>query len=213
MAFTIRASADAAAQFEQDMAEEYLRGEKAVSLAMAGAQADLKAAWRGQIRGAGLGSRLANAVRGEAYPKGQPSMNAAALVWSNAPKITAAHEAGPLITSRNGFWLAIPTAAAGKGRRGRITPGEWESRTGRRLRFIYRRGRTALLVDTGQVLSGARTVGRDGFSRKARGFKNRSVVIFTLVPQVKLRKRLDLMGAADQVGAGLPARIVANWRD
>lgn len=213
MTFIIRATADGAVTLEKAMQEEYLRGEKAVTLAMAGAQEALKQAWRGQIRGAGLGSRLANAVRGQTYPKGQPSMNAAALVWSNAPKITAAHETGPLIRSQNGFWLAIPTAAAGKGRRGGITPGEWEARTGRRLRFVFRSGRTALLVDTGQTLAGARTIGRDGFSRKARGFKNRSVVIFTLVPQVKLRKRLDLLGAADQVGASIPGSIVAKWRD
>lgn len=51
------------------------------------------------------------------------SLNAAALVWSNAPVIVGAHDTGPLIRSRNGFWLAIPTPATGKSTRGgRITP-------------------------------------------------------------------------------------------
>ena len=96
--------------------------------------------WRGQITGAGLGQRLARTIRSEQYPKGQPSLNAAALVWSKAPDIVSAHDTGPMIRSRNGFWLTIPTAAAGKSRRGgRISPVEWERRTGLRLRFVYRR--------------------------------------------------------------------------
>lgn len=196
------------------LASQYRNGERAVTGAMRAAQVELKANWRGQVVAAGLGVRLGNAVRGETYPKGEPSMNAAALIWSKAPKITAAHEAGPLIRSPNGFWLAIPTSAAGKGPQGqKITPGQWEKRNGRELRYVYRRGRAPLLVDTGRVLAGARTMGRDGFSRAARGFKNRSVVIFTLVPQVKLAKRLNLMTAADRIGATLPSRIVALWKD
>jgi hypothetical protein len=56
--------------------------------------------------------------------------------------IIGAHDTGPLIRSKDGFWLAIPTPAAGKstrgGRRGSAptTPGEWEHRIGLRLRFI-----------------------------------------------------------------------------
>ena len=80
------------------------------------------------------------------------SLNAAALVWSNAPVIIGAHDTGPLIRSKNGFWLAIPTPAAGKSTRGgRITPGEWERRTGLRLRFIYRRRGPSLLVAEGRL--------------------------------------------------------------
>jgi hypothetical protein len=38
---------------------------------------------------------------------------------------------GPLIRSKDGFWLAIPLPAAGTSLRGgRITPGEWERRRG-----------------------------------------------------------------------------------
>jgi hypothetical protein len=61
--------------------------------------------------------------------------------------IIGAHDTGPLIRSKNGFWLAIPTPAAGKSSKGgRITPGEWERRTGLRLVFIYRRRGLSLLV-------------------------------------------------------------------
>jgi hypothetical protein len=122
------------------MQAEIAAGEKAVSSAMREAGTGLKFAWRTQITGAGLGIRLGNSIRLASFPKSGDSLNAAALVWSNAPVIIGAHDTGPLIRSKNGFWLAIPTAAAGKSSKGgRITPGEWERRTGLRLRFIYRR--------------------------------------------------------------------------
>jgi hypothetical protein len=40
-----------------------------------------------------------------------------------------------------------------------------------------------------------------------------TVPIFLLVPQVKLRKRLDLARDAQRVVDGVPGRIVANWVD
>lgn len=101
------------------MQAEIAAGEKAVTTAMREAGAGLKSAWRGQITGAGLGHPgSANSIRLATYPKGGESLNAAALVWSNAPVIVGAHDTGPLIRSRNGFWLAIPTPAAGKSTRG-----------------------------------------------------------------------------------------------
>ena len=122
------------------MAAEIKAGEKAVSTATREAGTGLKTAWRGQITGAGLGQRLAKSIRSQSYPKAGTSLNAAALVWSKAPTIISAHATGPLIRSKTGFWLAIPTEAAGRGfRGGRITPGEWERRRGLRLRFVYRR--------------------------------------------------------------------------
>jgi len=61
--------------------------------------------------------------------------------------IVGAHDTGPLIPSKTGFWLAIPAPAAGKALGGgRITPGAWERKTGLRLRFIYRRTGASLLV-------------------------------------------------------------------
>ena len=119
------------------MAGEIRAGEKAVSTATRAAGDSLKTAWRAQITGAGLGRRLANTIRAQSYPRGRHSLNAATFVWSNAPDIVRARDTGPLIRSRRGFWLAIPTEAAGRGfRGGRITPLEWERRRGLRLRFV-----------------------------------------------------------------------------
>lgn len=191
---------------------EIRAGERAVSLTMRGVSQTLKGAWRDQVRMAGLGSKLANAIRSDAYPKGKDSLSAAAMVWSKAAKIVSAFEEGAVINSQNGFWLAIPLPAAGRGAKGRITPGEWEKRRGRRLRFVYRSGRSALLVDDGTVLARAGKTGRDGKWRAARGFRNKTIPIFALVPQVRLKKRLNLYAEAERQAAMVPARIVANWR-
>lgn len=190
------------------MAAEIKAGEKAVSAAMREAGTDLKSAWRGQITQAGLGRRLANSIRSQTYPKSGESLKAAALVWSKAPVIVDAHDAGPLIRSRDGFWLAIPTAAAGKGLKGgRITPGEWERRRGMRLRFVYRRRGPSLLVADGRLNS--RGLGVASRSKTGRG--KATVPIFLLVPQVQLRKRLDLGRDAERAQAAIPSAIVANW--
>lgn len=192
------------------LASEVRAGERAVKDAITGAATRLKTDWRGQVTGAGLGRRLANTIRSEAYPKGRVSLNAAGIVYSKAPHIVAAHARGAVIRSRNGFWLAIPTESAGKSRtRGRITPGEWEQRTGRRLRFVYRRGRAALLVDDGTVRQGQAPAFGE---RKRRGFKNRTVPMFILVPQARLRKKLDLDGATRRVVSAIPGDITARWQ-
>jgi len=190
------------------MAAEIRAGEKAVSQAVNEAGNSLKTAWRAQITGAGLGTRLGNSIRSEQFPKGRPSLNAAAVIWSKAPVIIGAHDTGPLIRSKNGFWLAIPTPAAGKSSRGgRVTPGEWERRSGLRLRFVYRRTGPSLLVAEGRLNARGRAVASR--SRSGRGMT--TVPIFLLVPQAKLRKRLDLARDATRAQDAIPGSIVANW--
>lgn len=198
----------------QMMKGQVAAGERAVSGAMRSAGQTLKSRWREQVTAAGLGRRLANSVRLETYPKGQPSLKAAALVYSKAPKILDPNETGAVIRSRDGFWLAIPLPAAGTGPRGaRISPGEWERKTGRRLRFVYRQGRSALLVDDGTKAPGNVMVRRRGRLSEPVTFRNRVIPIFALVPQVRLRKRLSLYQAANAVGNSVPALIVSNWSD
>ncbi|MBW6494360.1 MAG: hypothetical protein K0B16_07350 [Burkholderiaceae bacterium] len=190
------------------MAAEVKAGEKAVTAAMRKAGTGLKTAWRGQVTGAGLGRRLANSIRSQTFPKAGESLDAAALVWTKAPVIIGAHDTGPLIRSKDGFWLAIPTPAAGKSSKGgRITPGEWERRTGLRLRFVFRRRGPSLLVAEGRL----NTKGRAVASRSKTGRGLTTVPIFLLVPQVKLRKRLDLARDAERAVDGVPGLIVANW--
>ena len=191
------------------MQAEFLTGERAVTAAMRQAGSDLKADWRGQITGAGLGQRLARSIRNKTYPERGESLDAAAFIWSKAPKIIRAHDKGVLIRSKNGFYLAIPTEAAGKGRGGaRLTPGEWERRRGMRLRFIYRRNGPSLLVAEKARIN---TRGTAVASRSKTGRGQVTAPIFLLVPQVKLRKRLDLARDADKVAGSVPGLIVAKW--
>jgi hypothetical protein len=204
----MRLTATIAGSLGQIMAEEVKAGEKAATAAVRQAGDGLKGAWRAQIIGAGLGVRLGNSIRSQAYPRSGQSLNAAVVVWSKAPVIVGAHDTGPLIRSRNGFWLAIPTPAAGKSLRGgRITPGEWERRNGLRLRFVYRRSGASLLVAEGRL----NTKGRAVRSRSKTGRGAATVPIFLLVPQVKLPKRLDLARDAVRAHDAVPGLIVANW--
>ena len=190
------------------MQAEIAAGERAVSTAIREAGTGLKTDWRAQIAGAGLGARLARTIRSEQFPKAEPSLNAAALVWSTAPVIIGAHDTGPVIRSKSGLWLAIPTAAAGKSTRGgRITPAEWERRRGLSLRFIYRARGPSLLVAEGRLNS--RGLGVASRAKSGRGMA--SVPIFLLVRQVKLIKRLNLATAAEAALGRFPGAIVSNW--
>jgi hypothetical protein len=141
-------------------------------------------------------------------PSSRESLNAAALVWSKAPVIVGAHDTGPLIHSKNGFWLAFPLPAAGNSLRGgRITAGEWERPRGLRLRFVYRRTGLSLLVAEGRL----NTKGQAVVSRSKTGRGKVTAPIFLLVPQVKLPKRLDLARDAARAYEAVPGLIVANW--
>ena len=188
---------------------EVAAGQKAVSTTMAQAGLGLKTAWRAQITGAGLGQRLANTIRSQTYPEGRNSLDAAALVWSNAPVIIGAHDTGPLIRSASGFWLAIPLPAAGRALGGkRITPGMWEQKTGLRLRFVYRsRGPSLLVADAVRL----NTRGQAAVSKSKTGRGQVTAPIFLLVRQVKLPKRLDLARDAERALAAIPGSIVRNW--
>ena len=207
MKLSVDFSPDLVALLEQ----EIRAGERAVTAAMKSAGAELKQDWRQQITRAGLGHRLPRTIRNRTYPTSGESINAAAFVWSNAPEILNAHDRGALIRSKSGFWLAIPTEAAGKGRGGaRLTPAEWERRRGMRLRFIYRRNGPSLLVAEKARIN---TRGTAVASRSKTGRGQVSAPIFLLVPQVKLRKRLDLARDAEKVAGAVPGLVVEKWVD
>lgn len=196
--------------------------ERAVTSAMDDVTVGLKTELREQVTRSGLGARLANTWRGKRYPASGLSADAAAFVWSRAPNIIDAFERGVTIRSQRGFWLAIPTSAAGatgldaSGARKRVTPGGWERRTGMRLRFVYRRGAPSLLVADDARL------GKSGLARsrvrktKAGGSfvpiaGRQTIVVFILVPQVTLRKRLDVEGAGDRWADQVPGLITQHW--
>lgn len=189
------------------------KGKKAVTAAMRQTAGTLKSQWRANVTAA-LGTKLGNSVRSEGYPKGgKNSLNAAALVWTKAPETIHGHETGALIRTNDGEWLTIPLPAAGKGKGGaRITPLEWERKTGRGLTFVYGGGRRAMLVDSG-VYTDRRVSDQMSWKNSAKKSIKRKVppIIFLLVPQVKLRRATTLKEIGQQIAAGVPSLIVRNW--
>ena len=191
--------------------------ERAVTAGIREATDGLKTGLRRQITSAGLGSRLANTWRGEVYPKGQPSVGAAGYVWSKTPGLVRMYAEGAVIRSKQGLFLAIPTPAAGRFGDGRqkITPGAWERIHGMRLRFVYRRGSPSLLVaDNARLTKRGRAVANIG-QRRGDPFTRLSgrttVPLFILVPQVTVRRRLDVAGAGEKWIRMVPQLVLRHW--
>ncbi len=196
-----------------------LRGaERAITAGVREATDGLKGELRRQITSAGLGSRLANTWRSEVYPKGRPSLGAAGFVWSKAPRIVRLYAEGAVIRSKRGLFLAIPTPAAGRfgDARQKITPGSWERIHGLRLRFVFRRGSPSLLVaDNARLTKRGRAtanIGRNKGAAFTRLSGRTTIPLFILVPQVTVRKRLDVDGAAQKWIAALPRLVVGHWQ-
>lgn len=180
----------------------------AVTTAVAAATEGAKTELRRQIEASGLGTRFGNMVGSKVFPVGRPSLKAAGTLFARGPRadlLLGAHGADSIIRGKDGTYLAIPTEAAG-----RLTPREFERRTGARLHLIYRRGRPSLLVAHG--MTPGRAAAKRGFAQ-TRGFRLATpkrmksgrgtvdVIAFVLVPQVRLRQRYDA------------AAIVRRWAD
>ena len=204
-----------------------------VTAAMGEASAEMQSDWRQQIEQARLGPRLAKTIRREVYPKGRNSVDAAALVWTKAPKIIDAYARGSTIRPVNGArYLWIPTDDVPKKRQGnRLTPQEVEQRFGRDL-VIIGAGNHRLRTTPSRVNNGVAYAGFSGLAiRKASGrWRNATpnqmkpghrsyrevtrqfVLMFTLVPLVKVSKRLDLEALAREAEARFPGQLSRNWR-
>jgi hypothetical protein len=187
--------------------------ERAVSSGTRDAGRGLKTELRRQVTSAGLGQRLANSWRAKHYSN--QKLDAASLVYTKAPQIVRAFDEGTLIRSRRGRFLAIPTEnAPRKGTDGRrISPSTFPEHRFGPLRFVSRESGPSLLVVEGLRASFSRKSGQlRGFRRatdrvRARGDGLTTVVMFLLVPQVKLRKRLDVDRAAERWSGQLPTLI------
>lgn len=189
------------------------------SVAMMGVTTGLKSDLREDVKRGGLGDRLANTWRGETYPKSRDSINAAAFVWSKASKIVSAFDLGVTISGVNHKYLAIPTPdagiQAGSGKRNpRISPENWQQQTGVKLRFV-RKGNHALLVaDAHYVRQPARWRARKSFKpiRQPRLPDGKNyVVVFILVPQVTLRKRLSVAPHARDWASKVQGLLAQYW--
>jgi Family of unknown function (DUF6441) len=192
--------------------------ERAVATGTRDAGRGLRTELHRQVTSAGLGLRLANSWRDRHYPNRQ--LDAASLVYTKAPQILRAFNEGAVIRSRCGRFLAIPTEnAPRKGNDGkRISPSIFPEHRLAPLRFVPWQSRPSLLVVDGLRASSAGKLESSVDFRRATdrarlgGQGLTTVVMFLLVPQVKLRKRLDVAQAAEHWSSQLPALIEQQLR-
>jgi hypothetical protein len=203
---------------QADMQAELRDVERAVTGGTREAGRSLRTELRRQVASVGLGQRLANSWRDKHYPN--QKLDAASLVYTKAPQIVRAFDEGAVIRSKGGRFLAIPTEnAPRKGTDGkRISPSTFpEDRFGP-LRFVPRQSGPSLLVADGLRASFRRQTGDLRGFRRATDRARRSGqglttgVMFLLVPQVKLRKRLDVARTAERWSGQLPALIERQLR-
>lgn len=203
--------------------------ESAVTAAMREGTELLKSDWRDQIEASGLGRRLGRTIRGVTFPQNGASIDAASWVETRAPKLIDAYARGVTIVPKSGKrFLAIPTQDVPRTRQGKpLTPREVEQRFGRPLQFIdptdrgfwtpsIRRPGVAFLVLKNLVVRKATGRWRNASERELR--KGRAgeralshVVMFILVPQVRVKQRLNLDALMRRAADRLPDLLAKHW--
>ena len=215
----MRLSATIAGSIMADMESEARTISKAVTAGIKEAGRGLKGDLRKQVVAAGLGPRLARTWRDRTYPRGKPSMRAATLIWSKAPQIIRVFDEGAVIRSKSGLWLAIPTPQAPKRGVGgkRINPSNFPEHRYGPLRFVFRKnGPSLLVVDSVRINKSGRTGRRakgGAFTKTGRMKQGMAtVVMFIMVPQVRLKKRLDVKREIKRWERRLPGLIDKHMR-
>lgn len=206
-----------AQQLRRDMIKAGIDFRKAVHLGTKEAADGLKLALRQQVRNANLGSKMEKTWQSEIFPKGQMSANAAAIVYSKAPNIIAAFERGIYIGTKNKTYLAIPTKNAPKKGVGgqRISPNNWPDGRFGKLRLVKTKRGLFLVAENlrasyrrkDKSFSGYRKAS-DTAVKKNKGLT--TVIMFVLVRQVRLPKKLDVDREFKKWSAAYPAIIERN---
>ncbi|MBL6939452.1 MAG: hypothetical protein ISS15_05360 [Alphaproteobacteria bacterium] len=163
--------------------------------------AGLKTAWRARVMGAGLSSRIGNAIRSQNYPASGSSLGAAGLVYAargTPENLLGELEDGAIISSSKGFYLAIPTDNVPKGGRGKkLTPLTFEQTTGIKLQLARTKAGHPILVGAA-VAARSRGVRPATARRLQQGRNAKTLVFFILVKQVTMKKRLDLNAESER---------------
>lgn len=160
---------------------------RAAAVAVEGYARRLELALRDDTRQGGLGDKVANAWQLKLYSDSPDKP--AALVYSKAPLIVTAFSADTTIVAHNGHqWLAIPTDNVPRLGNRRMAPSDIEARFGQKLIFLATRPGTALaFVNARQSVSGKFRAPHGAKQTKS----TQLVLMFVMVQQVHLRKRLD----------------------
>jgi len=168
---------------------------------------------RDDVEGAGLGRRLANTWRGKVFPGGGSSFTPAGFVWSKAAKIVGAFATGATILPTDGRrYLAIPTNNVPLKARGRrMTPVEVEATFNQDL--IVRMGRGGRKLAFVNVIAAKNKRGFRAATkgRLAQGRQVKLVLMFILVPAVRIPKRIDPDATFQRWAGRYDALVQSRW--
>lgn len=215
----MRLEAALVGNLEEVMAGEIDDAARAISAGVSKSVDALKNKLRAQVMLAFGSQRLANTWRDDVFPRlPKTSMGAAGTVYSKAPHIIESFEAATLIRSKAGFFLAIPSPDAPKANGfQRVTPTNWNDARYGKLRFVYRRGKSSLLVvdyvrrnASGKVSRQLSNSGRTKSGNYKKGVT--TVVMFFLVPFVRLKKVFNLDRDYDLALSDMVGNILEAWQ-
>lgn len=161
-------------------------------------------------------TRLANTWRGKLYPLNSSSetLEPAYLVYSKAPEIIAAHEAGLTIVPNRGVFLAYPTIESARYDRRpfakQLTPAVWirENRVG--LIFKPKPYGGVLIAPVQRFKRIRRRKGKSAYfiGKRDQGAQ----VMFVLIRRANLKKRLHVDQIAQRAGGLYRNTLAAELR-
>lgn len=208
----MRLSAALQGDLKKIMEQEITDAETAIGTGITQATDGLKLELRGLVTGAGLGDRLSKTWRGNVYPKGGKSMEAAGFVYNNAPHIVGSFATGVAIRPKHSRYLAIPTQYVTRREGRKVRPADFEE-AGIPLRYVPPQGGRRfglLVVDNFRITSKGRA--RVASNRAIKtGSGVTTVVMFILVPQTTLKKRFDVDSVSQKWLDKVPRLVLAGW--
>lgn len=210
------------------VANQWRRGGAAIRAGLREAGKGLQADLRADASSAGLG-RLSKVWRMRTYRGRQGPWESSVLVYPKGGERTrgalAALEHGATIRAKQKRFLAIPTNFNRRGGRrgGKVLfqPGELQgaftkkSSNGNLLLFApVRQAGKRLASGNVRKLAFVETqlLGSGRVKRTEKILQARAVPMFVLVPQVRIRKRLNIRGTAEKWRGQVGLLIVKHWR-
>ena len=186
--------------------------ERAAQAAVKAAGEQAKSQGRSHILSAGLGTRFANALRLNVYPKKGTSLRAAAQIYHKIP-YAGVFEEGATIRGKPRLWLPLPSTPEKYGRY-RLTPERYSNSIGP-LQYVKRPGKAPLLfakVKATKSGKGSRvTLSRLKAGARGQGATT-SVPLFVGIDSVSIRKRLDIIGIVRRARDRLAEFYAENMR-
>lgn len=164
----------------------------------------------------GLGDKIANAWRADIFPASSSAHTHAPAVevYSKAPNIVTAFGRDTLIQHHDGLYLALPTINTPRVGKHFATPVEVEAIFNQDLIFLPGRGQQKLaFVDAVKSKSGKKYRRATSIRTGRQNRKAEMVLMFVMVRQVHLRKRLSWQEIFDQLSQEWPDLFASEVSD